>query len=35
MNEAKRVIEKKLSPSAWRQLNADFEHRFNRHRIKE
>ena len=35
MNEAKRVIEKKLSPGAWRQLNADFEHRFNRHRIKE
>ena len=34
MDEAKRIVEKKLSPGAWRQLNADFEHRFNRHRIK-
>lgn len=34
MNEAKKVIEKKLSPAAWRSLNADFEHRFNRHRTK-
>lgn len=34
MNEARKVIEKKLSPGAWNHLNADFEHRFNRHRTK-
>lgn len=33
MDEARAVIEKKLSPAAWKRLNEDFEHRFNRHRI--
>ena len=35
MDEARRVIEKKLSPGAWKQLNSDFEHRFNRHKISD
>ena len=34
MDEAKKVIEKKLSPAAWKSLTADFEHRFKRHIIK-
>lgn len=33
MDEARMVIEKKLSPAAWQKLTSDFEHRFNRHRV--
>lgn len=32
MSIAKSVIEKKLSPAAWREMEQDFEDRFNRHR---
>lgn len=32
MSEAQKVIEKKLSPAAWRQLNQAFEERFNEHK---
>lgn len=33
MAEARAIVEKKLSPSAWRRLTREFEARFNRHRI--
>lgn len=33
MQEAKKVIEKKLSPADWRRFNRECEERFNRHRI--
>ena len=32
MNEARKVIEKKLSPADWRRLTHEFEARFNRHK---
>ena len=32
MSEAQKMIEKKLSPAAWRQLNQAFEERFNEHK---
>lgn len=32
MQEARAVIEKKLSPAAWRTLNQEFEERFNEHK---
>lgn len=32
MEEAKKVIEKKLSPGEWRRLTHEFEDRFNEHR---
>lgn len=32
MKEAQKVIEKKLSPAAWRTLNRAFEERFNEHK---
>ncbi len=34
MAQAKAVIEKKLSPSAWQRLTHECENRFNNHRIK-
>lgn len=33
MDEARQVIEKKLSPAKWRELNQEFEERFNSHKI--
>lgn len=33
MEEARKVIEKKLSPGAWRSLTHEFDERFNEHRI--
>lgn len=33
MKEARAVIEKKLSPGAWRRLTHEFDERFNEHRI--
>ena len=32
MDEARKVIEKKFSPREWRNLNEDFENRFNSHK---
>lgn len=33
MDEARKMIEKKLSPAAWRQLTHEFEERFDSHRL--
>lgn len=33
MDEARKVIEKKLSPAAWRDLNRECDERFNEHRV--
>ena len=33
MEEAKKVIEKKLSPNAWRRFSHECEERFNEHRL--
>ena len=33
MDEARKIIEKKLSPAAWRNFSEECEERFNQHRI--
>ena len=33
MDEARKVIEKKLSPAAWKNLNEDCMNRFNQHKL--
>ena len=34
MDDARKIVEKKLSPAAWKNLMEDCENRFDRHRIK-
>ena len=33
MDEARKIVEKKLSPAAWRTLTEECEERFNRHKL--
>ena len=35
MREARKMIEKKLSPAAWRKLTHQFDERFNEHRLSK